>query len=389
MSVRKRIWTNADGSESERWIVNYTDQDGVRRLKTFPTKKEARSWSDATGVEVRHGTHSVESQSLTVAEAAENWIKAVQTGRKGRGPAEASTLRQYRYHRDTYIVPRLGRIKLSQLSPERVEVFVGYLLEEKNLSRPLAKKVLTSLKGILAVARQAHRAAGVSFGTGNGHDEVVVPSIADIKAILAKLDEKAAASPAWHRWRALIATAIHTGLRASELRGLPWSSVDLKKGEIRVTQKADEDGVISTELKSKTAKRTIPIPSDLVQILREWRVKANHELVFATGTGKPEALANIFNRAWKPVQIAAGVADKIGRDEEGRPIVQQRYNFHSLRHFHASVLIADNANPKEVQLEMGHSSIKITYDIYGHLFRDDEATKRRSERAERLAGLLK
>jgi integrase len=60
-----------------------------------------------------------------------------------------------------------------------------------------------------------------------------------------------------------------------------------------------------------------------------------------------------------------------------------------LRHFHASRLIADNANPKEVQVEMGHSSIKITYDVYGHLFQDEEADKRRTERADRLAGELK
>ena len=162
-------------------------------------------------------------------------------------------------------------------------------------------------------------------------------------------------------------------------------TTDLKRGEIHVTQKADENGTVSTVLKSEASRRTIMIPASLVQILREWKLKSNHELVFATSTGKPQSLANIYNRVWKPVQLAAGVADQKGRDKDGRPIMEPRYNFHTLRHYHASRLIRDGANPKEVQVELGHSSIQITYDIYGHLFQDDAADQHRRERAERLA----
>ena len=278
-------------------------------------------------------------------------------------------------------------MKLSQFNENRVQNFADYLLDIP-LSRPLAKKILTSLKSIL-LASKIDVGKGVRIGLVNDASrKVEPPENADIRAILAKLDEQAAASPAWIRWRALVTTAIHTGMRASELRGLPWSSVDFKRGELRVTQKADESGVISTVLKSEAARRTIKIPSGLINMLREWKIacpKGELDLVFPTGTGKPENLANIYNRAWKPVQLAAGVADKKGRDTDGRPIMEPRYNFHALRHYHASRLIRDGANPKEVQVEMGHSSIKITFDVYGGLFKDDEADKHRSERAERLA----
>jgi integrase len=266
----------------------------------------------------------------------------------------------------------------------------------KKVSRPLAKKVLTSLKGILSEALHRGRVAvnvatTVKIGKSDRHQEdVSIPAIADIRGILAELDERAADAEklTWRRWRALIATAVLTGMRASEVRGLPWEAVNLKSGKISVIQKADENGSIGKP-KSKSSKRTINIPPRLVQILREWKIEAGAgELVFGTGSGKPESLANIFNRAWVPVQLAAGVADKIGRDSDGRPIMKARYNFHALRHFHASMLIADNANPKEVQAELGHSSIKITYDLYGHLFTDEEADKRRSERSERLASQL-
>jgi integrase len=73
------------------------------------------------------------------------------------------------------------------------------------------------------------------------------------------------------------------------------------------------------------------------------------------------------------------------RGEDGKPLVEPKYNFHALRHFRASMLIADEANPKEVQSELGHSTITLTYDLYGHLFRDDAAEKVRRDRAERLA----
>ena len=349
-------------------------------IKTFATKGEAKEWEAKTHTDVKRGTHVVDSKSMTIKEAAEIWIKAVAAGRKGRGPAEASTLRQCRYLVDRYIVPELGRVKLSKLTKARVIQFSDDLVERAP-SRSLAKKVVGSLKGILneAVHREklaVNPAAGIQIGTGGRHKKKVqIPAKKDVKAILAKLDELAKDSKSWRRRRAILATAIHTGMRASEIRGLPWSSVDLKAGKVSVTQRADENGVIGA-LKSESAKRVISIPASLVRILLEWKAECPHgDLAFPTGRGNPESLANIYNRAWKPVQIAV--------------FRKARYNFHALRHFHASMLIEDGgANPKEVQVEMGHASIQITYDLYGHLFQDDEADKRRSERAERLANLL-
>jgi integrase len=270
----------------------------------------------------------------------------------------------------------------------------------------MARKVLTSLKGLLSEALHQDRvavnvASSVKIGNGSRHKEdVAVPSIADIKAILAKLDELATQqnrrwAEAWERRRALVATAIHTGFRASELRGLPWDAVDLSGGKIEVRQRADENGDIGPP-KSKAGRRTVSVPASLVAILRAWKLKAGkHALAFASEEGTPQSLANIYNRAWKPIQIEAGVADpqrdnngNVLRDKEGKPVMEPRHNFHALRHFHASMLIADGANPKEVQAEMGHNSIQVTYDLYGHLFQDEDAERRRQERSERLAGML-
>jgi integrase len=133
------------------------------------------------------------------------------------------------------------------------------------------------------------------------------------------------------------------------------------------------------------------IPPSLVELLRRWKLECGTALVFAMGEGRPECLANIHNH-WKPLQRAAGVVvaikDEQGRtvyDDQGHPLCQPRYNFHSLRHYRASRLIADGASLTEVQRELGHASATITLSTYAHLLKGEDEDRRRRERAERLA----
>lgn len=408
MSIRKRRWQTSKGEWREAWQLDYVDQHGERQRKNFEKKADAVAYETTARAQVRDGTHVAPNRDVTLKDAADIWIKAVKAGRGDRPPAERSTVRQYEYHRDTYLVPMLGTVKLGQLNQARVMAFRDELLEK--LSRPLAKKVLASLKGILSEAQDralvpTNHAAKVKIGNATRDDEAAeVPAIEDIKAILAKLDELATpngtpigqiTAKAWNRRRVLLCTAIHTGMRASELRGLAWDAVDLGKGAIHVRQRADEWGVIGPP-KSKAGRRSIPVPAALVSMLRQWKLACPPgDLVFPSDEGRPQSLSNIYNRAWKPIQIAAGVCDpekgedgKVKRDKDGKPVMTPRYNFHSLRHFHASMLIADGANPKEVQVEMGHSSIQVTFDTYGSLFRDEDTERRQKARTGRLEKIL-
>ena len=89
------------------------------------------------------------------------------------------------------------------------------------------------------------------------------------------------------KWRALLITVVFTGLRASELRGLRWEDVDLKRGELHVRQRADRYNKIGAP-KSHSGERTIPLGPMVVNTLREWRLacpKGNLDLVFPTATG--------------------------------------------------------------------------------------------------------
>jgi integrase len=228
MSIRKRAWVTRKGEAKEAWIVDYVDQDGDRHIETFEKKRDADARHDEVRVNVRKGTHTAASKSVTVAEAADAWIKRAEAD--GR---ERTTVRQYRQHAEQHICPRIGRTKLAHLTPTTVENFRDKLLED--LSRPLARKVLTSLKSLLKVAKYAHVAADVSIGKGaRGKRKlrvgVDIPTPDEVARIIGAAPDG---------WRPILMTAAFTGLRSSELRGLRWEDVDLKRGELHVRQRAD------------------------------------------------------------------------------------------------------------------------------------------------------
>jgi integrase len=160
----------------------------------------------------------------------------------------------------------------------------------------------------------------------------------------------------------LIITAVFTGMRLSELRGLRWSDVDLDTGIIHVRQRADQWGSMGAP-KTKAGKRDVPIAPLVVNSLRIWRVscpKGDLDLVFPTKDGKPQNMSNFHTHAWYPL-IARCRVD---------------YKFHMLRHAAASLFIAYLGwTPKRIQSVMGHSSVSMTFDLYGHLFEDKEADR--------------
>jgi integrase len=379
MSVRKRRWTTRTGEFKEAWIVDYTDAKGERHIETFAKKKDADQRHDDVRVDVRKGVHTPVNKSITVEKAAQDWIKYIEL--EGR---EATTVEQYRTHMNLHIVPRIGREKLAALTAPRIEDLRDELLE--SMSRPMARKVLTSLKSILKDAqRRGNVAQNVAAGVQIKKDKrtenvklkvgVDIPTPQEVAAII---------NAATGRWRPLLIAAAFTGLRASELRGLRWKDVNLKDEKLHVTQRADRLNQIGRP-KTAAGDREIPLRPVVLQALREWRLKCprgERDLVFPNGEGGIENLSNILQRGFQPAQVAAGVTvqvkDEHGkpvRDEEGNPVLAAKYyGLHSLRHFNASWLINRKADgglelpPKEVQTRLGHSNIAMTMDVYGHLF---------------------
>ena len=170
--------------------------------------------------------------------------------------------------------------------------------------------------------------------------------------------------------------AIFTGLRASELRGLRWIDVDLKRGEIHVRQRADHFNAIG-RLKSESGERTVPMPPMVVTMLREHRIACpKGELVssFPTARGGSRTTATSSSAACYPAHGGRRHRRRQRRREIHRPAC--------LRHFYASWCINRRVDGglelplKVVQARLGHASIQMTADTYGHLFpRGDDGSE--------------
>jgi integrase len=299
---------------------------------------------------------------------------------------------------ELHIEPFIGDSRLNALSLPLLRHLEDRLLDEGR-SPAMVRKVLVSLGSLIAdaqerglVARNVVREMRGRRGSSDRRAEkrakgklrvgVDIPTPAEVKAIVGALQG---------RWRPVLLTAIFTGLRASELRGLRWEDVELDRRLLHVRQRADRFNDIGNP-KSEAGEREVPLPPIVVNTLREWRLACPRrdtgrkdddgqpieelDLVFPNGKGKVESLANMINRGLLPVQIRAGVTVETGElDADGQPVLAARYTgMHAMRHFYASWCINRPQDgglglpPKVVQERLGHATINLTMDTYSHLF---------------------
>ena len=158
--------------------------------------------------------------------------------------------------------------------------------------------------------------------------------------------------------------AILSGMRLGELLGLQWNDIDWETKKIRV-RRALWRGKINGKWqwvlqrpKSKAALRDLDVSEDLLQELRKHRLacpKSHNELVFCTQAGEPLEARSLMRWHFEPALKRTGL---------------RKIRFHDLRHTYASLLIAQKESPKYIQTQLGHASIKTTFDTYGHLMEE-------------------
>lgn len=249
------------------------------------------------------------------------------------------------------------RLKLAKLTAPMVQAFVDELRAAKSVV--LARKVLVSLKSMLrhamsqgAVAQNVALSIQIKSDKRNkkrlevGRD---IPTPDEIQKLLTTVSG---------RLRPLLITAVFTGLRASELRGLHWSDVDLDTGRLTVKQCADALLQLGMP-KSKDGQREIPLGPLALNTLKEWRLRCRGDLVFPSPRGGIQHHKAIA-RDLAAVMVKAGI---IGPDGKAK-----YPGLHALRHFYASWCINRRADrglelpAKLVQARLGHSTIAMTLD---------------------------
>jgi integrase len=394
MSVRKRLLPSGE----IRWLLDYKDLSGKRRARQFRTKGEAVAFETKVRAELASGVHVADGQSMTVCDAGQLWLQKART--EG---LERSTIKQYREHLHLHIEPLIGNVKVSRLTTPGVEEYRDKLLETR--SRPLSRAILASLKAILA-DQQRRGLVGQNVAAKTRikeakreKEKVEIPSKDEIRAILAKSTEmwphtrpltsrKGRGRVVAQPWRPLILTAIFTGLRLSELRGLDWNNIGFDEGVVRVRQRADFQNNIGAP-KSEAGNRDVPLAPIALNTLKMWKMccpLSPQKLVFPTKTGGIISGSNLHRQCWRPLLRALGLVELI-TDASGEEVEEARYTFHALRHTAASLFIEQGWSPKKLMAVMGHSSIQMTFDLYGHLWKTAEDDARAVAQIEaRLLG---
>ena len=304
---------------------------------------------------------------------------------------ERSSLKNYRYTCEKYILPAFGSTKLAALTQEAVVAFWSDL--NKNKSAATGTRVIKHFKMILSHAVGADMIdksvlAGLRVTRSSRHQmRPTIPSLAEVEAIKRTLKSEFEDAVRGHpKNSAKIRSARlrtypfyfaldDTACRPCELRGLPWKNVHLEEGYIEILQRADAWGDLGS-CKTKASYRRLPISPELVSVLRIRRdlcPGSPDDLVFAGEGGLP-INQRLTTREFDRIQIRAGVTkprlDRHGNQKlsrRGKPCVKGKYRIYDLRHLRASIWIADRLNLKELTTRMGHSSIQMTFDTYGHL----------------------
>lgn len=248
-----------------------------------------------------------------------------------------------------HVLPAFGDLPIGRIDPMDVQQFVGQL----SASRAPATVAIAYqlLSRIMAAAVES---GYISRSPCRG---VKLPRVerVEMKFLSApQLEQLAEAVPP--SYRALVLTTGYTGLRWGEAAGLKRKRLNLLKGTLDVAEVLTEvRGVVAFgDPKTRSSRRVLTIPRFLVEELQGHLEEhsTNPELVFAGPEGGPLRRTNFRRRVWLPALGRTG--------PEG-------LRFHDLRHSAAGLMIAANVHPKVIQSRLGHSSIRVTLDTYGHL----------------------
>jgi integrase len=335
------------------WEARYVGADGRKHSLYAKTRAAAQERLRAALTAADNGVAPADNRT-TVAAYLETWLDTTVAVRVRPRTADS--------YRDTvrrYIVPSIGRVSLAKLTPEHVAGMVKSLQARGDLSPTTVRYALTVLRIALGRAAKTGRVvrnvAALVDAPAKADHQLRPLSVEQVAAFLDAVDGD--------RLRAMYVAAIGLGLRQGELLALRWSDIDLDAGTITVRHTLNPVTMTLAEPKTERARRTLRIPSEVHEALREHRHSqveerlaagsrwADLDYVFATRRGRPLMARNVLRALHEQLQRA------------GLP----RQRFHDLRHAYATLLLEDGEELGVISRTLGHANITTTANIYAHL----------------------
>lgn len=343
-----------------KYRANWRDPEGRTRSKTFDRAGDAKAHLAEVETNKRHGTY--QDPRIARKTLRDFWEEFLENA-PGLRPA---TLDLYGRMTRRYILPRLGSRQLGSLTPLDVKEWVARLSEGAGPATVHAafrvlRRILSSAVEAEIIARNPAR--GIKTPRAEREEMRFLGA--------EELGRVAAAVP--QRYRALVLLLGYRGLRIGEATALRVEDLDLLRGKVNVTKAFSEvRGRLILGPTKTGANRSVSLPKFLREEVAAHLAAfpaASDGLVFTGPEGGPLHRSNFRLRVWGPALRAAEIADP-------RPRV------HDLRHTAAALAIAAGGHPKEIQALLGHSSITVTLDRYGHLF--PSLDERMNERLEEV-----
>ncbi len=338
----------------KRWVAEITTSFGQRKKFYCKTKQEALKKKNDALRELEQGALAIGPQQK-LKDYLDDWIENVH-----KDKVRISTYVKYQ-KLIKYIAADLGDVWLQKLTPEQVRRF--YTKKQKE---GLSTKTVNSIHGVLHLA--LGNAVRWNYVSRNVCDLVTPPHVVSREVVPLSLEQAQTflVGVREHRLEMLLTMAVVTGMRRGELLALRWSNIDFGRRTLIVLHTVDyipKYGYVETEPKTKAGKRLISLPSFLVDMLKQYRVKQQKQrleqgenwegknLVFTDRRGgyfNPSYLEKLFKKLFAEV----GFPDM---------------HFHDLRHSAATILLSMGINMKVIQELLGHSDIAITLGLYSHL----------------------
>jgi integrase len=338
---RKRRRRGGIARAGRSWYAIIKIGGKYKWIKGGDTKEDAEKVLTQTLSQIDQGTYK-EPSKITFQKFSELWLDIHKSNIK------PSTLSHYTKTIHTNFLPSFGHLPLSKINTLSIQKFVQ---ERLKILCPRTLYVEIAIFGKILKDARAWK-----YISENPMEGVKKPKVYRKEPLILTLEESNLLLEHTNpHYRMPMDTAIQTGVRAGELWALQWG--DLDKNELHI-QRSVWNGHFQTP-KSQSSIRTIYLPSDLVHRLKVWRLQCppnKDNLMFPNHLGQVTDHLSFLTSYFYPALKRAKL---------------KKVSFHSLRHTNASLRIQAGQNIKFIQNQLGHSSIKTTMDVYGHIIRDE------------------
>jgi len=333
-----------------RLTIGYDDH-GKQKRKAFygKTKREVQEKMAAAKLELYQGTY-IEPSKITVGEWMDEWYETYRKRyvRKTTSSLSLTAIKQ--------IEPILGKIKLKDLRRDTVQKFINNM-NDNDFSATYIKTVV----GVLRLALEQALKNGMI--PQNVASKLKTPEYQRKEKVILTPEEqksfiKAAQS---NKYGDLILLLLATGIRIGEAKALTWNDIDFEVGTLKINKGLIDiklEGEIIREIgstKTKSSNREIPL---LPSVLKMLQIKKEHD---------PPNDMNLLFGGFKNGYMSSSRPRRIIKQILEEAKIDKRLTPHSLRHTFATRGLEKGIELKVMQELLGHSSIKMTADIYAHL----------------------